>query len=270
MLNKLSWNLFLNNTPIVYYKYTFRDLIMKQTSQLIQQLKRSLKQSGKTYKAIATHLEMSEANVKRMFASENFSLKRLETICNLIQLTLTDLMQLVDESIHRINSLSLAQEEQLVSDSKLLLVAVSVKNYLSFEDIIHHYQISESECIQCLAKLDRLKIIDLLPNNRIKLLIDQNFKWIKNGPIEKFFQQQIQQQFLKSRFNDEQATRLFQFGLLGDTSSQIMLKKLRALALEFTDLHKQDQHLALDKKHSMGLLLATRPWDLDIFKPMLK
>lgn len=243
---------------------------MKQTSQLLLQLKKSLKTSGVTYKDIAFHLKMSEANVKRMFANNNMPLQRLESICNLIKLELTDLLHIIEDSQKHIKSLSLAQEQSLISDPKLLLVAVSVKNFLSYHDIIAHYQISDAECIQCLAKLDRLKIIDLLPNNRIKLLIDQNFSWISNGPIEQFFQQQIQQQFLKSRFRDDNACRLFQFGLLGDTATQIMLKKINHLAQEFSELHQQDQHLSLDKKHSMGLLLATRPWDLDVFKPLLK
>lgn len=243
---------------------------MNQTTLLIAQLKKALKTEGITYKNIAEHLSMSEANVKRMFANEQLTLQRLEVIANLAQLELTDLLKLVEESRQHITNLTAEQEQLLVSDPQLLLVAVSVKNYLSFDDIVNHYQISQSECIQCLAKLDRLNIIELLPNNRIKLLIDQNFSWLRNGPIEQFFQQQIQQQFLASKFKNEQACRLFQFGLLGDTSTQIMLKKIKALAQEFTDLHKQDQLLELNKKHSMGLFLATRPWDLDIFKPMKK
>lgn len=243
---------------------------MNQTSSIIKTLKIFLKKAGITYKDIAAHLNMSEANIKRMFASENIALQRLEDICVLAQLELVDLFQLYEESRQRIKSLNFEQEQQLVSDSKLLLVAVSVRNYLSFDEIIKHYQISETECIQCLATLDRLKIIDLLPNNRIKLLIDSHFDWIKNGPIDQFFKQQIQQQFLNSKFNHAPACRLFQFGLLGDSATQTMLKKLQALAQEFTDLHHKDQHLPLQKKHSMGLLLATRPWDLDAFKPLLK
>ncbi|MBT4862479.1 MAG: hypothetical protein HON46_16930 [Gammaproteobacteria bacterium] len=156
-----------------------------------------------------------------------------------------------------------------MSDTKLLLVAVSVRNHLSFEDIITHYQISETECIHYLAQLDHLKIIDLLPGNRIKLLINENFNWLPHGPIEIFFQQQIQNQFLKANFNKEQDCRLFQFALLGDASTQIMLNKIRGLAQEFTELHRQDLKLPLNKRYNQGLLIAMRPWDLDVFKPLM-
>lgn len=242
---------------------------MAQTTALLKTLKQALKEAGLTYRDVARHLQMSEANVKRLFATQRVTLERLEQICALVQFELSDLFALYDESRQRISSLTKEQEKELVSDSKLLLVAVSVRNHLTYQDIIDQYQISPSECIQYLARLDRLKIIDLLPNNRIKLLIDENFKWIPHGPIEQFFQQQIQNQFLKSNFNKDQELRLFQFALLGESSTHIMINKLKALALEFTELHRQDLSLPLKKRYSQGLLIAIRPWELEVFKPLL-
>lgn len=242
---------------------------MAQTTALLKTLKQALKDACLTYQDVAHHLGMSEANVKRLFATQRVTLDRLEQICGLMQLDLSDLFELYNESRQRISNLTQEQEKELVSDAKLLLVAVSVRNHLSYEDIIKHYQISEAECIRCLARLDRLKIIDLLPNNRIKLLIDEYFNWLPHGPIERFFQQQIQTQFLKSNFSKDRELRLFEFGLLGDSSTQVMINKLKALTVEFTDLHRQDLNLPLEKRYNQGLLVAIRPWDLDAFKPFL-
>jgi DNA-binding Xre family transcriptional regulator len=241
-----------------------------QTPALIELLKQSLKTHRLTYADIASRLEMSEANVKRMFAKKRFSLHRIEEICELMQMEMSDLFVLYEASRQRINALTEQQEKELVGDEKLLLVAVSVRNQLSFEQIVEHYQISATECIQHLAKLDRLKIIDLLPDNRIKLRIDEYFSWLPGGPIERFFEREIQRQFLKSRFKGELEQRLFHFGLLGDTSSQIMIEKLKSLAHEFTELHKRDLHLPLHKRHNQGLMLAMRPWHLDVFDPLVK
>lgn len=155
-----------------------------------------------------------------------------------------------------------------MSNEKLLLIAVSVRNRLSFQDMLDNFHISETECTRYLARLDKLKIIDLLPNNRIKLRIDENFRWLANGPIENFFEQQIQGQFLKSRFKGELDQRLFLFGLLSDTSVSILMNKMKTLAREFTDLHKQDNNLPLAKRHNIGLMLALRPWELDTFLPL--
>lgn len=241
---------------------------MAQTAALIETLKQALKRHGLTYAEIARRLDMSEANVKRMFAAKRFTLDRLEEICQLMQMELTDLVQLHEESRQRITQLTEAQEKELVSDEKLLLVAVSVRNRLCFEDIIRHYHISETECIRCLARLDKLKIIDLLPNNRIKVRIDENFRWLPNGPIDSFFEKQIKNQFLKSRFAGEREDRLFLFGLLGDASIEVLMRKIRALSKEFSELHRQDAQLPLEKRHNIGFMLAMRPWELGVFEPL--
>lgn len=243
---------------------------MAQTTALIKTLKQALKASRFTYADIARHLGMSEANVKRLFATESFSLHRLEAVCELLQLELADLFALYENSRDKIRHLTLEQEQELVSDIGLLLIAVSVRNRLSYEDIVNFYTITETETIRYLARLDRLGIIDLLPGNRIKLLIDERFNWLPDGPIERFYQQQIQSQFLKSRFSAETDLRLFQFGLLGEGACQVFIKKLQALAQEFIELHRQDMNLPLDKRYNMGLLIAMRPWELEIFEPLIR
>ncbi len=241
---------------------------MAQSTALIDTLKQALKTHRLTYAEVARRLNMSEANVKRMFATKRFTLARLEELCKLMQLELSDLFQLYEESRQRITQLTLEQEEELVRDAKLLLVAVSVRNRLGFDDIVENYHISKPECIRALAKLDKLKIIDLLPNNRIKLRIDEDFRWLPNGPIERFFEKQIQSQFLRSGFAGDLEQRLFLFGLLGDSSTQVLLNKMRSLAKEFTDLHRQDARLPLEKRHNVGFLLALRPWELEAFRPL--
>jgi len=240
---------------------------MAQAPAVIATLKQALKAARLTYADVARGLDMSEANVKRMFASGRISLDRLEAICELIQMDLTELFQLVDASRQRITELLEEQERELVADVKLLLVAVSVRNHLSYEEIIRHYRITETECIHCLAKLDRLHIIDLLPRNRIKLRVDENFSWLPNGPIERFFEREVQNQFLKSGFNSAGSLRVFIPGLLSERSHEAFSRKLLALGKEFTELHRQDSDLPLDKRRSIGLLLAVREWEFAAFRP---
>ncbi|VAX10376.1 hypothetical protein MNBD_GAMMA26-157 [hydrothermal vent metagenome] len=241
---------------------------MAQSEALIDTLKQCLKAHHLTYAEVALRLTMSEANIKRMFASKRFTLTRLEAVCQLMEMELTDLVELYEESRLRITQLSIEQEQELVGDTKLLLVAVCARNRLSFREILENYQIEATECIHALAKLDRLKILDLLPGNRIKLRIDEDFHWIPNGPIEHFFEQQVQGHFLRSCFNAEQEQRLFLFGLLSETSVAVMSHKLQLLVKEFGDLYRRDAMLPLSKRQNFGLFLAFRPWELQIFEPL--
>tara|TARA_B110000116_G_scaffold231037_1_gene213725 strand:- start:247 stop:987 length:741 start_codon:yes stop_codon:yes gene_type:complete len=241
---------------------------MSETRALIKTLKQALRRHPLTYAEVACGLGMSEANVKRLFASERIALDRIEAICRLIDMDLSDLFQLFQAQRQQIQQLSDDQEKELVADSQLMLVAVSVRNQLNFAEILQYHHISESNLIRALAKLDRLKIIDLLPNNKIKLRIDQNFSWIKGGPIERFYQTAIQNEFLHSHFDSN--GRRFVFGMLGENSQAIIHNRLQALAREFVELHQADRQLPWNKRKSVGMLMATREWDFSILSPYVK
>ncbi|WP_370280876.1 helix-turn-helix domain-containing protein, partial [Pontibacterium sp.] len=150
---------------------------MLQTSALVDTLKQQLKASGKTYADIATDLDLSEASVKRLFSERNFTLQRLEIICDAIGISFFQLVEKMSHQQQSLTQLTLDQEREVANDVVLLLIAVSVINGFSFEDLVSQYKISETECIQKLALLDRLKLIELLPGNRLRLLVSPNFTW---------------------------------------------------------------------------------------------
>lgn len=241
---------------------------MAETRAVIGTLKQALRSYPMTYAEVALGLEMSEANVKRLFASERITLDRIEAICRLMQMGLSDLFQLYDASRQQIEQLSVDQEKELVADTQLLLVAVCVRNELNFAEIMQYHHISEPDLIRCLAKLDRLKVIDLLPQNKIKLRIDQNFSWISGGPIEHFFEKAIQSEFIGAKFDSE--GRRFLFGMLGENSQAIIKNRLKALSHEFIQLHQADRQLPWSKRKSVGMLVAVREWEFSILSPYVK
>lgn len=104
-------------------------------------------------------LNLSEASVKRLFTQEDFTLDRLEKICQFLNLELSDLFAMVKTS-QKITQLTLEQEQTIVNDHKLLLVAICVVNYWNLTDILEYYDINYHECIQKLIFLDKLKIIE--------------------------------------------------------------------------------------------------------------
>ena len=53
-----------------------------------------VKKSSITYRELANRLELSESAVKQMFASNNFSLKRLDEICDVLGLDITELVDI--------------------------------------------------------------------------------------------------------------------------------------------------------------------------------
>lgn len=237
---------------------------MSQAAVIVVALKQILKEARVTYRDIAKALDMSEASIKRMFASHQFSLQRLDRICELAGVEISDLMRRV-ESERQIIQLTREQEEELVADTKLLLVAISVVNQVSFTDILATYTYTETELIRYMAKLDRIKLIEFLPGNRAKPLISPDFHWIKNGPIQRYFESEVQAGFMNARFDRPGELRLFLTGMLSTEANQQMQQKLKRLALDFRHLRQEDVNKALPERHGTSLVLAMRPWEPPAF-----
>ncbi len=241
---------------------------MAQRTALIDALKRELKRQGKTYRDAADVLALSEASVKRLFAEHNLSLERLDQLCDWLDLEFADLVSLMARSKRQTTRLTLQQEQELVADKKLLLLAHFLINGLSFTEITEQYAIDEHEGIQLLAKLDTLKVIELLPNNRVKLRIAKQFDWIPNGPIARFYEQHIQADFLQSSFSGQDEVRLFLSGLLTRGSHSELLNKIRQLSYEFADISQADQSAMQSERHGTSLIVAMRPWEPEVFRPL--
>lgn len=239
---------------------------MAQTAALVQTLKKQLKAQGKTYTDVAAALDLSEASVKRLFSEQNFTLQRLETISELAGLELSGLFQLMAKEQQRLTRLTREQEQEIASDLELLLVAVSVINGFSYTDIVTHYELDEHQCIRKLAQLDRLKIIELQPNNRVKLLVDPNFSWLPNGPIQQFFQQKVEQDFFRSRFDKQHEKLIVLNGVLTPQANLAMQKKMERIAEEFNSQIRDDAPLPMEQKHGNTMVLAIRQWQYSLFK----
>lgn len=243
---------------------------MPQINSLLNTLKKALKAHGLTYADIAPKLDLTEASVKRFFSEQSITLARLEQICQIMDMEISDLVQMMHEQQPRLQQLTADQEEEITRDLVLLLITVCVLNRWSVEDIISFYNLSEPVCIQKLARLDKLKIIELLPKNKIKLLVATNFSWRDNGPIQQFFQEKIAQEYFKTRFNDDEECLLVLNGMLSSQSNGEFQRKLKKIAREFDDLNNQDAALPLDKRNGVTVVMAVRDWQYGLFKPLIR
>ncbi len=241
---------------------------MAQTSELIKTLKQTLKAHAKTYADVSRELALSEASVKRLFSKKKFSLERLDQICHMLDMEISDLVQLMTEQQHKLQQLTVEQEQEITNDMTLLVVAICALNKWTMGDIVAFYDISEGECFLKLARLDRLKLIDLLPNNRIKVRVAPNFSWRENGPIQAFFQEKLGQGFLSGRFSRDDECLTVLNGMLSPESNAEFQRKLKRLAWEFDLLNSDDSSLKLQQRGGVTVVMAMRGWQYGIFHPL--
>lgn len=239
---------------------------MSQTASLLDTLKRQLRAQGKTYADVAAWLSLSEASVKRMFAERHVTLARLECLCDHLNLAFAELVQAMETEERRLQELTDAQEQSIADDHELFLVAVCVINGYSFDDIHRQYQLSESECTRQLLKLERLHLIELLPGNRIKRRVAPNFRWRPGGPIQRYFQAHIANEFFRSRFDSESDKLLVLNGLLSRAGNAEWQQAIQRLAKEFHELCERESVLPIEQRFGTTSVLAVRQWQHGLFR----
>ena len=175
---------------------------MTQTTKLLETLKKYLKAKGLTYRDLAKELRLSEASIKRLFSERSFSLKRLEDVCKVLDLDFYDLarMSKLDEE-GGTKELTIEQEQGLANNPKLLTFLYLLISGWSASLIMSEYEITELELNHILLQLDQLGLIELHPNNKIRVLLSKTVFWRKDGPIWNLYKRRVQEEFLNYPFN---------------------------------------------------------------------
>ncbi len=234
---------------------------MHQTTQLLATLKNVLRSKGLTYHDVAAALELSEASVKRLFANESFSLKRLEQICEFIDVSMYELARLsAHEDQHLVTTLTVEQETVLAKEPRLLLCFYLLINGWTPSRIKKRLGMDEAQTTDALMKLHRVKLIERYSRNRIRLLTARTIAWRNRGPVRRLYEQRIKAEFLDVDFEAADGLLRFESAELSHSSMKIIERKIEKLAKEFDDLVELDMALPPEKKRSVGLLLAFRPW----------
>lgn len=234
---------------------------MTELQSLMTALKRQLKARGLTYRDVAGAMNLSEASVKRLFASGRFTLERLAALCDWLGIGLAELAQEAAASLPKLRELSPAQEAELVADDSLLLVAACVLNHWSLADIVSHYRLDEAACLRHLLRLDRMRLIDLMPGNRVRVNVARDFDWLPDGPIRRYFRARGEADFLADRFARDDETLFFAHGMLNAEAKAQFQAQLRQLRKRFAALHDESLGAAIGARRGTGLLLALREWE---------
>ncbi len=241
---------------------------MTTSARIIDTLKRELKSRGITYKTLAARLSLSESAVKHMFSTSNFSLRRLDEICAVLEVDFGDLVDISQSREQRIEQLSEQQEEEIMSDMRLLLVAYCLLNYWSFDEILERYDITPQQGRSYLRKLDRMKFIELQPGDRVRLLLANNFSWRKNGANEQFFRGRVQNEFFSHDFRDDESLRIVKNGMLSRKSMMRLIEKLNATGDLFDDTTWEERKLSADDRKGTTMVLAIRHWFFEGFREL--
>ena len=235
------------------------------TATIIEAIKRQLRLQGITYQTLAQRLKVSEPTVKRDLARGDFSLSRLEEICNVLGVTIADLA--TDEPARqlRITQFTDTQERALAADAKLLLLTYLLVNRWTLDDVIEAIELSENDVVCLLLALDKLGIIRFRSPRGVQLLTARNFAWRKDGPVHDFFLQRVVPEYFRMRFDGAGDEFYFVAGSLSQASRVRFKSALNRITAEFEELARQDARLPVSGRDGCTAILALRDWQFSEF-----
>jgi len=232
---------------------------MDETRQLVDALKRCLKMRGLTYRSLAERIGLSEASVKRIFSERSFTLRRLEQVCGALEISMAELVRMVDKGSGRATTLTLEQEQALARDPALLSYFYLLLNGWTEQEIQRGYEFEEPQIQRLRARLIALELIEPLPRRRHRLRINRQIVWRTDGPVRRAYERQVKAEFLQANFAGPGDFFGWQPAELTTASIEVLKRKLALLYREFLEMAELDA-TSTKARHSTALLLAFRPW----------
>lgn len=236
-----------------------------QSVYLVEAVKRALKDRGMTYADVAAALGLSHASTKRIFAQRSFTIDRVEQLCELIGISFLDLARMAEEGRPAArDTLNDALEQSLVDEPMLLFCFHLLLGGWTVARIASHYGVGQAMLIPALVKLERMGLIQLLPGNAVRLMTARNIKWRPGGPIRRFFDQRVKEEFLARDFSSPGSVWEFEIGELSEASRALLQRRIVNLFREVRDLVAQDAALPPALKTNVGMLIASTPVPLEL------
>lgn len=151
--------------------------------EIVDALKIAMKSRGITYKHVAEKLAVSEKTIKRLFKDKDCHLSRLNEICDVIGLSIYDLLDFARRHTEPRVKLEEYQELFLKNNRLHFYFLFFLTVGYTPAQIQKEYGLSDLSLFKYLRDLDRKQFIELGENNRYRLLIEGKLLMRLHGPL---------------------------------------------------------------------------------------
>jgi DNA-binding Xre family transcriptional regulator len=229
---------------------------------LLAELKGLLRDRRIRYGDIAERLQVSQATVKRYLAGRGLTLGTLEAICGLAGVRLTELSDMAARrGGAQARSLTPAQEQGLAEDLFTAFVFMLLRHGWSPQQVQAEFALDEPGLVLQLRRLEGLRLIDLFPGNRVRLLTVRDPSWVPGGPLRRVFDSAMRVHFEAMDFHDPHSAWELETVKLSPRSIARMRELIAQLAQRLRELAAEDHALPAGETEWYTLLTAARPFD---------
>lgn len=194
------------------------------TEVVCAQIKLALKTKSITQDDFAIMLGISVPTIKRWLRGEGLLFRDLTKMLELLDLRLSEVSLIAEGNLNTQFNYSVTQEEALANTEGLLAFFDQLLKGRTPKQIAKSYKLSEKSLTFYLSKLDKIKLIQWLPQDKVKLLVSGEPSWIQNGLLSQKFKKQIIEEHLRHHLNSKDQMKVGIYSLSKASYQKINIK----------------------------------------------
>lgn len=140
----------------------------------------------------------------------------------------------------------------------LALMRLMLYSGMTVPEIMSEYEVDEPTVVSLLTRLDRLKFIELLPGNRVRIRGSRYVEWKPGGPIRHTIEHDIRNHFVTMDFANTEQFFGYETVQLSRSSVKQLEEHMRQLVRQVRILQHVDQNVSSLEKQWHTVLIAQR------------
>lgn len=153
---------------------------------VLEVLKEAIKAKGFTYARLGREIGVSEVTIKRILSSgQGCTLERLFEICEQIGISFLEVTALAKKEEEVDHFLTPAQEVYFANNLTHYAIFKELYGGATSDEVMRSWKVSASEIFKILRALEKLELIDVLPENRMRKRVRGNIRMAHRGPLAK-------------------------------------------------------------------------------------
>jgi transcriptional regulator with XRE-family HTH domain len=229
------------------------------SSRMLAYLKKLYRARGLRLSDVATLIGVSERSIKRYLTGRGVTLEILERLCAAAGLTILALAELAEGDAAKQVSTNDAQEDALAEEPMLAITFYLLTLGWTPQVIAREFYLSDLDLDRLLLRLDRLGLITLYCENRLKVRAKVRSPASCSRRLRELILAGVRSQLAVSDLDSD--TTLWTGGMvrLGPDSFERTRNRLQALVDEIVELSKHDKDLDGQQVRWFGVCALLAP-----------
>lgn len=173
-----------------------------ESEKVLLAIKGRLSELNLKYQDVATRMSLSLPTIKRNLSKGTMDLKFLLRLCEILDLTPTELMERAEKSVPKTYLFDEKEDEFFFENPKILVYFALLGKGETPQSIATQFNLSKFQTTKYLSALENHGFIEVWPHNKIRLKIKPPFGFRRNSKVLKRDLRQMTQEHVDKIFEN--------------------------------------------------------------------